>query len=159
MNFFHLVFLIFLSDQEISYRQLTWEDFRGPIVKAAAAESTTQLRLDCEEVDGKYTFKITAWFLPYESFTCTDREDVLRHEQGHLDLCQIEALRCSNEISKYQRVAHKKKVEVIYNRYVSEMHKLQEVYDRDTHHSEYVLVQKKWEENIKKELNKLIRGI
>jgi len=137
---------------QISYRSLNWSDFKGPITKSVAAETTTQLQLDWEETDGKYTFKVTAWFLPYESFTCTDRQEILDHENLHFSISALKAYQCNKALSKCNNL---KEAYRIYNRCVDSLEKLQELYDRETKHSQNPTIQKLWEHNILMDLNKL----
>ena len=146
-----LILLLFNLPKEVSYRTLSWNDFQGPITKSVAAETTTQIQLDWEETDGKYTFKVTAWFLPYESFTCTDRQEILDHENLHFSIAALKAHQCNQALSKCNNL---KEAYKIYNHYVDSLEKLQELYDRETAHSMHPVMQKKWEENIKKDLKK-----
>lgn len=151
-----LALILFNNPKEIEYRKLDWSDFKGPVVNSSAAETTTQLQLDWVETDGKYTFKVTAWFLPYESFTTTDRPDVLRHEQGHVDLAQIKAIQCMKALVSYQgcNERRKSKVESIYAHYVKSLNELQVLYDKETKHSQNSVIQKRWESNIEQGLKR-----
>lgn len=157
MKLLLLTFILFNNPKEVEYRKLTWNDFKGPIVNSSTAETTTQLQLDWVVADGKYTFKVTAWFLPYESFTITDRLDVLRHEQGHMDLAQTKALQCMKALVPYKwcSESRKRKAEAIYAHYVKSLNELQALYDKETKHSQNVVIQKKWEANIKEGLRRL----
>lgn len=138
--------------KEVPYRTLCWDDFRGPITKSVAAEIVTELELTWEETNGKYTFSVSAYFLPDSSFTTTDRQEILDHENLHFSIAVLKAHQCNQALSKCNNL---KEAYKIYNHYVDSLEKLQELYDMESAHSINAIVQKKWEENIKNDLNKL----
>src|SRR5271169_3873146 len=97
-----LVFLITLlslfgkepSDSGISYRTLSWNDFRRPAPADSldiAAVTTTELIFDYETDNEKWTFQVTAVFLPELSFVRVKNSYVLRHEQTHFSIAYLMA--------------------------------------------------------------------
>src|ERR1700753_8450 len=99
------LFLFSNPDAEyMPYHQLQWSDFKAskPIGKDAIAETSAHLIMTTEEVDGKATYKVFMVFVPDESFTATDRPDILRHEQTHVNIFQLYSLKCAQSITKYQ---------------------------------------------------------
>lgn len=144
--------LFFNNPSEIEYRTLQWSDFRGPITKSVAAETVTELVLNWEETNGKYTFKVTAYFLPDSSFTTTDRQEILEHENLHFSIAALKAYQCNQALSKCNNL---KQAYKIYNRHVDSLEKLQQLYDRETAHSINRPIQLLWEKHISNDLRNL----
>lgn len=146
-----------LIPKEVPYRQLVWDDFRGPINSNHTALTTTVMEIETTDSAGRCYFKVSALFLPNESFTTTDREDILRHEQTHFDICEMLARECTQKLLPYQgcRSSQREKVNTIFERYSRNLTRLQSTYDRDTRHSMNEIVQKIWERNISNDLKKL----
>lgn len=157
MKLLLLTFILFNNPKEIGYRTLIWSDFKGPVTSSSAAVTTTQLQFDWEETDGKYIFKVTAWFLPYESFSVTTIPEVLFHENLHFAITRLKALQCMRALQPYQGCngTKRKKAEAIYAHYVYSLNQLQQLYDRETNHSLNLVVQGLWEKNIKSQIKKL----
>lgn len=152
-----LFFLAFLSifgkepsDGGITYRALTWSDFRGPVPEKTtfAALTATQLIYDYENDDqGRYTFRVTAYFDPASSYVRLRSDAYLRHEQTHFRIAFLMAQECMRELNPLQGTVEvgKKKADDIYARYVDAYNALNEQFDRETNHSLNVTEEKKWE--------------
>ena len=145
--------------EELPYHQLVWSDFLAskPIGKDAIAETRTRLKMDISEEDDKATYSVYAVFLPYESFTATDREDILRHEQTHLNISALIAKECMRAISKYQNksISYEAKVDRILDHYSKAIDTLNACFDRDTHGGQHPVIEAAWEKQIQSDLNKL----
>lgn len=158
MNYLILTLLLFANTPElISYRTLTWEDFRGPANDDKTAESTTEIRLEPFIKNNLIYFKAKAYFLPDSSFTTTGRLDVLDHENLHFTITFLYSLELQEAIEKYQGTDMKgfEKVKRIYNRYEDSLEYCQELFDKDTNNGNYEAVELRWEKNIYHDLNKL----
>jgi hypothetical protein len=138
------------SDNWITYRPLTWSDFRGPVPEKTtfAALTATQLIYEYEfDEQGKYTYAVTAYFDPASSYVRLRSEAYLRHEQTHFRIAFLMAQECMRELKPLQGTGEvgKKKADDIYGRYVDTYNALNEQFDRETDHSLNVTEEKKWE--------------
>jgi hypothetical protein len=145
------------SDNWITYRPLTWSDFRGPVPEKTtfAALTATQLIYDYEnDVQGRYTFRVTAYFDPASSYVRLRSDAYLRHEQTHFRIAFLMAQECMRELKPLQGrgEAGKEKADVIYARCVDAYNDLNEQFDRETDHSKNAVAEKVWELRLVKEL-------
>lgn len=147
------------SSDPIRYRELYWEDFRAskPVGKDAVAETSTQLEIETTELEGKMSYNVYAVFLPDESFTATNREDILVHENTHFRIAALFGKKCMQAIAPYQNKlsSYEQKVNRILDYYSKEIDAMNERFDRDSRHSENLVVEARWEKLIQDDLNKL----
>jgi hypothetical protein len=151
------------SSDGITYRALTWNDFRGPVPEKTtfAALTATQLIYEYEfDEQGKYTYTVTAYFDPASSYVRLRSEAYLRHEQTHFRIAFLMAQECMRELKPLQGTgeAGKEKADVIYARYVNAYNALNEQFDRETDHSVNVVAEKSWEASIAQQLNAITHG-
>lgn len=126
-----LLLLIPFANAPISYRQLTWADYKGKPQSSAIASTCSGIVI---EKDTAY-----AIFEPYRSWTRTNDPAILRHEQLHFIITQW----WTNKINLYM-----KGVDNI-GWWVQKWGEMEEQYDRETDHGRDTLAQKQWEEKIK----------
>lgn len=85
-------------------------------------------------------------------------ESLLKHEQGHFDICEISARKVRKELLKqYQEIGYVT-YEVYYEIIENEMDMLasyQDQYDFETYHGAETNKQKEWDKKIEKELLEL----
>jgi hypothetical protein len=129
-----LLLILFIPfAKEIPYRTLTWSDFKGkPDKSTTIARSYTGIII---EKDTAF-----AYFDVERSWTRTNDEAVLWHEQIHFAITKMWAMRISNSL--------------IYGSlfvadYLKEWGKMEEAYDEETDHGNNLEKQKEWEEKIK----------
>lgn len=151
------------SDDGITYRNLSWSDFRGAVPEGQttfAAMTATQLIYDYENDGDQYTFRVTAYFEPGSSFVRVKSDAALRHEQTHFKIAFLMAQECMRELKPLQggNEGAKKKADDIYDRFVVSYNALNEQFDRETNHSVNVEVEKVWETNIAQKLNAITHG-
>jgi len=131
-----LLLILFLpfSNAHISYRQLSWEDFKGspPPNTEASACTCTNIVIG---VDTAY-----AIFIPDRSWTKTNDPEVLRHEQLHFAITQF----CSFIITK-QLKSLNKDIDV----HLRMWRRLENSYDKETNHGQDTIAQRRWEQSIK----------
>ncbi len=151
------------SDNGISYRTLSWSDFRGAVPEnetSVAARSVTQLELETTELEGKFTFVVRATFLPDSSFVRVRTEQVLRHEQTHFQIAYIMALKCMHALEPFQGGNATKRVMAvkIYHEFYRRDDKLNDQFDLETDHALNEEIEEDWERRMTDLLNLLAYG-
>ena len=156
-----------ISTSEISWqkhRKLTWDDFRGSVPmnadeQTAAATycgigfetnaiSTTNNNLKIRVYN---TFYINdSWARPEEM-----NDDVLAHEQGHFDLCELYTRKLRERMSSVKVNVNTLKpiLRKIYEDLQAEYKARQEAYEDETAHGVNLSQQKKWQQMLDKELS------
>jgi hypothetical protein len=133
-----LLLLIPFANAPISYRQLTWEDFKGKPPVAAQGDACT-----CTNIAIGYDTAY-AIFIPERSWTKTNDRELLRHEQFHFTITYYWADFISRERKlKPPYSAHN--IEQVLRHW----HDMQEKYDTETNHGTDSAAQKRWEGMIK----------
>jgi len=155
---FILLFCAFMDDisvsytpksnhKEIPYGRLKWTDFKVKnVTDNTAAESVTSIGYI---YDGYSTVTVFCNFDKEESFVKSKikNDHILNHEQRHFDLTYIFAIRFISEL-KQQPVLNESVVEQIYNSNIVEKDRVQDMYDRQTKHSEDINMQLIWDKKI-----------
>lgn len=130
-----LFLLIPFSNSPISYRQLSWSDFKGKPTNDHAASTCTGIVI---EKDTAY-----AIFEPDESWTRTSNPIVLKHEQVHFAITKLYAEKIAwltkSRCECYSEIAEELK----------KWEAMEQSYDLITDHGLNVEKQKEWEQNIK----------
>jgi hypothetical protein len=142
MKLFLLIFLLPFTSTPIGYRQLQWSDFKGKPYGGRAAVTYYVMWTSTKEVDGVLVEQhAEVRFDPYKSFTRTHKPEVLKHEQGHLDIAYWYAaqLKLGMNPDSLWKVCDNEQV----------------MYDEMTNHSQDTLQQRRWNERIAELLNKL----
>jgi hypothetical protein len=141
-------------------RKLTWSDFKGPAHNWNVA-AVTYCGIKIEPVNfnktnGKATYKITTYFITDSSFYFKNKADtfVLSHEQAHFDIAELYARRMRAVLADKGVIVFKE-ANTIYQRFYKEYLNFQQKYETKTKHGTNLPEQKKWEELIAAELNKL----
>lgn len=128
-------------------RKLTWNDFqrrnlKGP--KAAQSDIGIDVRT---RYNGNKNFKyvVFAYFYKRESFTETNKLDVLKHEQVHFDIAELFARKMRFRLHQLSREAFNKQkylraIDAVYEEYFL----FQKRYDKETKHSISKDGQKEW---------------
>ena len=146
-------------------RKLTWDDFRGPVQKQmgplVAAATYCGFGFETNQLSADNTkLKI----LVYNSFY-TDKSwghknertpEVLVHEQGHFDLCEVYTRKLRERMTKASAnvTVHNLKLtlESIYEGIKVEYSARQERYEEETEHGLIADAQDRWVNDIAKEL-------
>ncbi len=143
------------------HSKLSWEDFRGGIStmddEAAAAthcgigfKTNTRTSGDKPEIIVYNTFYVN------KSWVRADAKlpEILLHEQGHFDLCEIYTRKLRERMKKFDFNARDIKLALmsIYNEVSNEYEKRQQAYERETIHGTNLSEQKRWVEMIAREL-------
>ncbi len=160
-----LLFILFLSlfgkptpESRISYRQLTWADYRATAPEdrpTVAAETCTQMELETEPIGGKYYYRVLAYVLPDSSFVRVREDRILRHEQTHFKIACIAAKRCNQALAALQGQDSNSEqgANDLYAQYFDEASRRQDQFDLETNNSNNPEAEKRWEEKISRELH------
>jgi hypothetical protein len=133
---------------------LSWSDFQGkpPKQTGISAMSNTTLSWEFDEDDSNmvYNIRAVADFNPENSWTRVSDQYTLKHEQGHLDICQIVCNEATNYV-RYRKYS-KKEWTAIRSFYEDEWNELDFDYDSATNHSQNKAEQEMWNKWIYKKL-------
>ena len=141
-------------------RRLSWEDFKGP-VKAVSEESAaaTNCGIGFKTVggkNGKPEVVVYNTFYTNRSWVRSDAKipEILVHEQGHFDLCEIYTRKLRQRMTNFNfDVADVRSALMnIYEQLQNEYELRQQAYETETTHGTNIPVQKKWQQRISQEL-------
>lgn len=168
-----IVFICFLSltsyqanqsDDKIYWTnsiKLTWDDFKGAPDQNSKFSAITKCGYGYEFSTKKDSISIvtTCYFKKKSSWVKenTKTKALLKHEQCHFDLAELNARKFRKLVASYQFKAKTagETIESLFNKSYSEYSKIQEVYDKETNISRSVVKQSEWEKKIAKELKEL----
>ena len=140
-------------------KRLSWDDFKGACPTdfttdaAAATHCGFGYKIDTT-VNGMHSaIAVYNSFYTSRSWVRADGRtpEVLTHEQGHFDLCELYARKFRTAIS--DGVLCAKDVQVIYKTISAAYTKRQQDYEYETQHGTDLLQQKRWRKMIEKELS------
>jgi len=160
--------------QLVPYHQLTWDDFRvsdsgDPSVQAhTQGRITYQYRSQVMGRGGSYTATISALafasgFDPAGSWRKSqlagDPAELLKHEQGHLDINEIHAAALRGMKPKQLPIGRGPfpnaairdlgdKLQTLFDARIAAAQKEQELYDKETDHGRVPEKQKEWNEKL-----------
>ena len=155
------------ASTEISWkkdRKLTWNDFRGPVPYDAedqtAAATFCGIGFETQGIGAKnqnLKVKVYNTFYIGNSWARTEEmnDDVLAHEQGHFDLCELYTRKLRERMTDLRASANtiKPTLRRIYDELQDEYKNRQELYEEETGHGVNIAEQKKWEKMLEKELS------
>jgi hypothetical protein len=150
------------SDNGISYRSLTWADFRGKCPAdepGTAAKTSTEIELTTTQNGIAYTWAVTCHFLPYSSFVRVRTPEVLRHEQTHFKIAYIASLKFECRVWCLQGGDSVANIiaQGNYAKYLSWRDEQDSRFDAETNHSLKVTEEKAWEAKIDQELTEVLK--
>lgn len=140
-------------------KQLTWGDYTGKpsqemIGQGVIARTSTFWAITDSTVDGRTWYNLDYQFDPENSWTITDSENTLRHEQTHYLISLLWFQKMQERIYQYQgrQEKYSKQVHKIYDYCWKECRGLQKLFDRDTRHGQNYTVEKIWEQAIRRDV-------
>ena len=143
-------------------RPLEWQDFKGPVPAGAAPRNAAVTSCGIAIETSTTTDKIPGRVYVYNSFETNTswvkpeqrKADVLQHEQGHFDLCELYTRimrarfsKASINVKNLQSV-----VKDIYGKTMQEYAERQQKYDSETQHGILAEEQSRWLTMIAREL-------
>ncbi len=143
-------------------RKLTWDDFRGKVRNGAgdhiAAETSCGIAIETSLTGSGSLAKVYVYntFDKQQSWVRRDfdRDDVLRHEQGHWDICELYTREMQRRFDNARiRGDHlKEDVEKIYDGVSRAYEARQELYEQQTMHGTVLSEQQRWTQMLATEL-------
>ena len=150
------------------HSKLSWDDFRGGIGSdedevAAATHCGIGFKTTMPgSADDRPGIEVYNLFYANKSWVKPDAKlpEILIHEQGHFDLCEIYTRKLRARLSKYAPAANRKAftsemknaMVAIYNEVSNEYEARQQAYELETTHGTDQAAQKKWIDTIAREL-------
>jgi len=140
-------------------KKLSWDDFKGQCPAdfttdaAAATHCGFGYRIDTTANDGHNGVVVYNSFYANKSWVRADGRtpEVLTHEQGHFDLCELYARKFSAAVSVNALTA--KDVQAIYKTISTAYALRQQDYENETQHGTDLFQQKRWRKMIERELS------
>jgi len=143
-------------------RKLSWDDFKGLVPQDAEAQTAaaTYCGIGFEATTPAYgaglnvrvynTFYIGHSWVKAEEMN----DDILAHEQGHFDLCELYTRKLRERMTgvDVNYDAFKETLSAIYEQLQQEYRNRQDAYERETAHGVNLHQQKKWQHILEKEL-------
>lgn len=153
------------SDDEIKWsenRRLTWLDFQDICFGESSNSAVTAYAIPFSFTifQDSIFFEISCVF--YKSKSCVKIDEVssyiLNHEQGHFDIAEIYARKLRKALFEYSfsKNTTKEEIETLCRKFISEMEKFQDEYDKITRYSRDEDEQELWDQQIEVELKQLI---
>ncbi|HZV69782.1 MAG TPA: DUF922 domain-containing protein [Saprospiraceae bacterium] len=146
-----------------------WSIFKGKVNprhvasmgKNTAAVTVSSLTYRTQVKGKSATIKVSALFLPFESWTRYPKlehaDEALNHEKRHFEICEIYARKIRQAIitSHFSQTRFSTSLESLFNKIVNEYRLEQSKYDRETKHSTDPVQQKRWNKIIDAQLESL----
>jgi len=133
---------------------ITWNDFRNTdhLPGNESAKISTGIQYSIKMENKTLFFVVRAFADKENSFYIKKNKSdrLLKHEQGHFDICEIFArkLRKQLMVKTFKQKSLSSDAEEIYNQTIKEMNKFQHLYDKETNHSIDTIMQNKWNTKI-----------
>jgi hypothetical protein len=142
------------------HSKLSWDDFRGPVMpesdETAAATHCGMGFKTVTGANGKPEIVVYNKFYVNKSWVRSDAkiDEILTHEQGHFDLCEIYTRKLRQRLSNFNLDIKdaKEALYAIYTDVSAEYESRQQAYEDETTHGIDLPQQKKWTNNIAREL-------
>lgn len=138
----------------LPWHLLTWSDFKGTPKTDHAAYSAMSIGFEYTDLgDGHVIFEDAAVeFLPESSYTNTNDPYILNHEQGHVNICQIQ-VNYINNLSHIHHIHYRKdQFEAMKNEMTRRWNRMDDAYDKETDNSINHKEQDRWDIYIAKQL-------
>ena len=147
------------------HSKLSWDDFRGQadaVIDECAAVTHCGIGFTSNSTcpGSKPVIKVYNNFYINKSWVRPDAKmpQILEHEQGHFDLCEIYTRKLRDRMSNFDANTTdiKQSLMNIYNEISQEYETRQQAYERETTHGTNIPEQKKWVDIISQELQATI---
>lgn len=169
MKLFSVIFIILLtsfSNEKITWSEevnLTWEDFKGrPDMSRSFVAMTNSGIIFSYQVaseNGKLSLatEVEAEFYPEMSWYKPEKVNnhVLQHEQGHFNITEIHARKLRKAFAEYTLTKnYKRELSAIFTRINRDRQVMQDLFDKETNHSQNKEKEAEWQAFINNELKK-----
>lgn len=139
----------------LPWHLLTWADFKGKPCGSDSASSSTTISWSYQINENGCISDIfaTPEFNPERSWTITHDPYILKHEQGHLDICKIICDKIFREVNPHETYTEKEFLHLKI-KFEKEWDDLDRNYDFKTDHSRNREAQLKWNQWIAEQIKK-----
>jgi hypothetical protein len=137
-------------------KPLTWKDFQGK-VSSKTATSVAYTTVDFKySVLTKHSIQVSNCFLKDQSWVKKhyQLQEILAHEQYHFNISEVFARRMRKEMETVT-FPSTKNVQQIFDHWIKKYNAEQELYDKETSHSQIEAEQLRWQKKIDNELIEL----
>ena len=148
-----------------AHDQIEWSDFKAPPREKADVIAVTASGISFEYSTTKYsdgtmdyTYDVKAHFYPEKSWYLKDlvTANTLSHERLHFDITELYARKFRKRIAQTNFTSRiDDEMAAIYKAINMELSEFQNKYDAQTHHSQDMEIQRRWERLVATELEKL----
>ena len=150
----------------IPHQKITWDDFKGDIdpnskfyamtwwyVRYSYASPVFKNQKAMVDIKVSYGLKDNSWYKPDKI-----SDQLLNHEQGHLNIAYLLALDLHNIYQKtvFSKTNYKSRIDAIYKNTEAKYLEMEKRYDVETNHMYNVRTQKLWDTFFEKEAIRLL---
>lgn len=151
----------------IPHQKITWDDFKGDIdpnskfyamtwwyVRYSYASPVFKNQRAWVDIKVSYGLKDNSWYKPEKI-----SDQLLNHEQGHLNIAYLLALDLHNIYRKavFSKTNYKSRIDAIYKNTEAKYLEMEKRYDVETNHMYNVRTQKLWDTFFEKEAVRLLK--
>lgn len=149
--------LQYIHSEKISYRQLTWDDFKGDTKWTSKydAEITHAIYYKINKTGSYYPVVAVNVMIPSESWVYANKKTtyLLKHEQGHFDITEHYLRVIYSEMHKFRKMSVFE-IEKRINEIIDFEQMTNSIYDLDTEHGGNLKKQLEWNKKISGWLHK-----
>lgn len=144
-----------------STKKLTWNDFQGAKkfskFNSVAVTQCEIVITDIKVINGLPSIEIANFFNKNDSWTITNKETDLEHEQLHFDIFELYTRMIRKKFNELNSsgVAQIDEYQKVYDDLIQEAEEMNNKYDNEVYFN--LEMQKEWLKKIKNDLNKLKR--
>ena len=145
---------------------LSWQDFEGfpPIANPMNAQTRSGIFYEADCQDGSFYFQVYAVFDRHKSWARSGAgrtDELLAHEQLHFDITELFARKLRRDISELDMPCSydEEELSAHYKKITTEWKATQKQYDLETNHGKDTKEQKRWRNEVAKQLTALNRFI
>jgi len=156
MKYTLLIATLFLvSWKTIPFKTLAYSDFKGH--GSTAANTASCIDLSYEESGGRYTFSVSCYFVPQESWINVKTPEVLAHENTHWKISILYARQVQRICNTFKNCdsIRAEQVRAMYDKIITEWQTTQAKFDEETAHSVNRQSELEWESKINNQLKQL----
>ena len=143
-----------------SHAKISWSDFKGKPKQHEQHIAMSKCGISMEQSSyalpyGKPVFAFYAYFVPDGSWYIADKvsNETLAHEQLHFDIAELFARKLRERFYRHEYSPEKAKK--VFDETYKAYHKMQQLYDAETHHGRFQDNQSRWRRKIGLQLEKL----
>jgi Bacterial protein of unknown function (DUF922) len=138
-------------------RKLTWADFKGTPAPGNPMDALTESGITFSWACDQRGFRaeIYSLFVPSKSWVKEPTASLLAHEQVHFDITELHARKLRKYFAEMRNPCYlgKDGINAAGRRIIEDSNAMQRLYDAETRHSERVTEQKRWEAQVKAQLD------